>query len=205
MAARARLRWLAALALAYTWRSSVSTRPANLDSPASRNPHFSGSPVPGRRLVTAIAPALTIGLVVPSGLRSMADTELNGSPVAFTPILVRAWSGPSTSKTSANTNGFATLMIVNSCPASPARYHVPLVPATQMPNRSLGSSASAGYVREFVPSLTWRYFWYASSTRCRTSAAGGRWPVETYPARAIRSCPGRRARAGCRAGTRRRT
>ena len=46
---------------------------------------------PGTRLVVAIAPAFTIGLVRPSGLRSMAASELNGirwrSPPAFTHLL----------------------------------------------------------------------------------------------------------------------
>ena len=68
----------------------------------------------------AIAPALTIGLVRPSSVRSTADSELNGSPVAFTPTRLRISSGPSCAHTSANTNGFDTLMIVNSWSASPA-------------------------------------------------------------------------------------
>jgi hypothetical protein len=39
-----------------------------------------------------MAPALTIGFVVPSPDRSSADTELNGSPVLLTPSLARATS-----------------------------------------------------------------------------------------------------------------
>ena len=69
---------------------------------------------PGTRLVVAIAPALTIGLVRPSALRSMAASELNGSPVALAPSFARASSAPSSWHTSANTNGFDTLMMENS-------------------------------------------------------------------------------------------
>ena len=53
-------------------------------------------------------------------------------------------AGPSRSQTSANTNGFETLMIVNSRSASPAAYALPSVLTTQMPNRSSGTRASAG-------------------------------------------------------------
>src|SRR5262249_55997336 len=74
---------------------------------------------PGTRLAVAIAPGFTIGFVRPSVLRSTASVELNGNPVAFTPSLVRASSGPSASHTRAKTNGFATLISVNSTPASP--------------------------------------------------------------------------------------
>jgi hypothetical protein len=103
------------------------------------------SPVsPGTRLVAAIAPAFTIGFDRPSALRSAKDSESNASPVAFTPSFCLTRSAPSTSYTSAKTNGLATLMIVNSCPLSPARYMLPLVPATQMPNRCPGTRASAG-------------------------------------------------------------
>ena len=61
----------------------------------------------------AIAPAFTIGLVLPSWLRSTAASELNGSPVAFTPSCCLAASGPSAWQTRAKTNGLATLMMVN--------------------------------------------------------------------------------------------
>jgi hypothetical protein len=69
--------------------------------------------------VVAIAPAFTIGLVRPPPC-STAASELNGNPVAFAPSLVRASSGPIVSQTSANTNGFDTLMIENLYSVSPA-------------------------------------------------------------------------------------
>ena len=94
--------------------------------------------------MVAIAPALTIGFVRPSGLRSTAATELNGRPVPFTPSRSRASSWPSRSQTSANTNGLDTLMIVNSCSASPAPCTCPSTATTQIPNRSAGTVASAG-------------------------------------------------------------
>jgi hypothetical protein len=72
------------------------------------------------RLVVAIAPAFTIGLVRPSRLRSTAASELNGSPVAFTPSRRLAASAPSAWQIRANTNGLATLMMVNRWSASPA-------------------------------------------------------------------------------------
>ena len=92
----------------------------------------------------AIAPALTIGFVRPSALRSTAASELNGRPVPLTPTRSRSVSGPSSSHTSANTNGLDTLMIVNSWSTSPALNTRPLVPTRQMPKRSGGTSASAG-------------------------------------------------------------
>ena len=69
----------------------------------------------------AIAPALTIGFVRPSALRSTAASELNGRPVPFDadPLAHRV-RRRARSQTSANTNGFETLMIVNSCSTSPA-------------------------------------------------------------------------------------
>ena len=102
--------------------------------------------------MVAIAPELTIGFVRPSGLRSTASTELNASPVALTPIRSRIAAGPSRSQTRANTNGFETLMIVNSRSASPTAYALPSVLTTQMPNRSSGTRASAGYTFETAPS-----------------------------------------------------
>ncbi len=69
---------------------------------------------PGTRLVVAMAPELTIGLVRPSGLRSTAATELKAMPVALAPILSRTSCTPSASATNAKMNGFDTLMIVNS-------------------------------------------------------------------------------------------
>ena len=68
--------------------------------------------------MVAIAPEFTIGLVRPSPLCSIAPSELNGRPVALTEP-PRASSRPIASHTRANTKGFETLMIVNSCSASP--------------------------------------------------------------------------------------
>ena len=45
---------------------------------------------PGTRLVVAIAPAFTIEFVRPSGLLSIAASELKGSPVLFAPPAFRA-------------------------------------------------------------------------------------------------------------------
>ena len=86
-----------------------------------RNSHFVALLSPGTRLVAAMAPAFTIGFDLPSALRSTEASESNASPVAFTPSFCLASSTPSISHTRAKTNGLATLMIVNSCPASPAR------------------------------------------------------------------------------------
>ena len=36
---------------------------------------------------------------------------------------------------------------------------LPLMPATQMPKRSPGTRASAGYVCEFFPLVSERYIW----------------------------------------------
>ena len=58
------------------------------------------------------APELTIGLVREAMSRSTAANELKGSPVAFTPIRRRASSSPRAWHTTANTMGFAQLMIV---------------------------------------------------------------------------------------------
>ena len=95
-------------------------------------------------LVVAIAPAFTIGFIVRSGFRSIAMTESNGSPVAFTPIFARASAAPIAWHTSANTNGFETLWMLNSWPASPAACHEPSMSATQMPNSPRGARPSAG-------------------------------------------------------------
>ena len=83
------------------------------------NFHLALRVAPGTRLVVAIAPEFTIGFVRPSGFRSMPSSELNARPVAFTPIFSRTSSTPSASQTRANTNGFETLMIVNSWSESP--------------------------------------------------------------------------------------
>src|SRR6202035_4318486 len=109
-----------------------------------RNRHLTSALSPGIRLVAATAPGFTIGLVTPSLPRSMAASELNGSPVAFTPIFFLACSGPSAQQTSANTNGLATLMMANGCLASPAACLVPVTSVSQMPNRPGGTRDSAG-------------------------------------------------------------
>jgi hypothetical protein len=62
------------------------SRPANRDRPSWMKRHFASAVAPGARLVVAMAPALTIGFIVRSALSSTAITELNGSPVALTPI-----------------------------------------------------------------------------------------------------------------------
>ena len=101
--------------------SGIDAGPAKADSLSLRNSHFAALLAPGTRLTAAMAPAFTIGFDRPSALRSTAATESNGNPVAFTPSFCLASSSPSTSQTRAKTNGLATLMIVNSCPVSPAR------------------------------------------------------------------------------------
>ena len=114
-----RFRWFVCDADSKTSSSSASSRPANRERPSRRRSHRSAAVRPGIRLVVAIAPALTIGLVRPSALCSTAATELNGRPVAFTPMRSRASSTPADSQTSAKTNGFATLMIVKPASTSP--------------------------------------------------------------------------------------
>jgi len=104
-----------------------------------------------------MAPAFTIGFDRPSALRSTKTSESNASPVAFTPSFCLTCSAPSSSHTRAKTNGLATLMIVNSYPVSPAPKVPPPMPATQMPNRSPGTRASAGYVCDVSPLASERY------------------------------------------------
>jgi hypothetical protein len=58
------------------------------------NRHLAAAVSPGTRLVVAMAPALTMGFMVRSALSSIAMTELNGRPVAFTPIFSRAGLRP---------------------------------------------------------------------------------------------------------------
>ena len=106
--------------------------------------HLAWNEVPGTRLVVAMAPAFTMGFVLPSALRSMAASELNGSPVAFTPSFSRAFSGPKDWQTRAKMNGLETLMMENSYSASPAAYMLPLVAITHTPNSLLDTLASAG-------------------------------------------------------------
>ena len=92
----------------------------------------------------AIAPGLTIGLVRPPGEASTACTVLKGSPVAFTPTTCRTRPSPTSSQTSARTNGLATLMMVNRVNASPAVKVWPEVPMTATPNSAGSTSARAG-------------------------------------------------------------
>jgi hypothetical protein len=66
-----------------------------------------------------VEPECTMGFVRPPGPRSTAARELNAKRVAFTPIRFLNYADPGTAQTSAKTNGFATLMIVNSTSASP--------------------------------------------------------------------------------------
>jgi hypothetical protein len=108
------------------------------------NLHRSVLVVPGTRLVVAIAPELTIGFVRPSGPCSIAVSELNGRPVAFTPSNSRAGSAPIASHTSAKTNGFETLMIAKGTLASPAAYTLPLALTTQTPKHVPSARARAG-------------------------------------------------------------
>src|SRR5215831_1192914 len=109
----ARLRWLVADADAYTSSLSESPRPEKQDRPSRMNRHFAAKPSPGTRLVAAIAPAFTMGLDLPSGLRSTAARESYGSPVALTPSLCLTSSAPSAWHARARTHGLATLMIAN--------------------------------------------------------------------------------------------
>src|SRR5262249_47421815 len=113
-----------------------SLRPANLDRPSWINFHLASRVAPGTRLVVAIAPAFTMGLVRPSDVRSMPATELNAKPVAFAPSFLRASSAPSSWQINANRNGFDTLMIENSWSVSPAAWMMPFVSTTQIPNKS---------------------------------------------------------------------
>jgi hypothetical protein len=94
--------------------------------------------------VVAIAPELTMGLVVRSARSSTAMTELKGCPVASTPSRRSASSGPSASHTSANTNGLDTLWIEKAWSASPTAKDSPRVLATQMPKCAGSAAASAG-------------------------------------------------------------
>ena len=129
--------------------------------------------------MVAIAPEFTMGLVRPSGLSSTPARELKGRPVAFTPTLSRISSGPSSSQTRAKVNGLATLMIVNSSSASPVTYRSPEVPATQIPNRSAGTRARAGYTVETAPSSFDPKSSYAAVRSAWTRSAVGSRPVET--------------------------
>ena len=137
---------------------------------------------PGAMLVVAIAPGLTMGFVRPSGRSSIAATELNRLPVAFSPTKRATVSGLWVPHMRANTNGLATLMIENSTSASPAAAVRPRVFDTHMPKRSGSTVASDGYTWDTSPSLLVAKRWKDSSTRRRTCSSGGRSPVETYGA-----------------------
>ena len=138
------LRLLVSDADRYVSSSRESSRPAKRERPSRTYSHLASAFEPGTRLAAAIAPEFTIGFVRPSGLRSIAASELNARPVLLAPSRRRASSGPRLSQTRAKTNGFATLMIVNSISASPTEKTAPCVATTQMPNRSGGTRASAG-------------------------------------------------------------
>ena len=66
---------------------------------------------PGTRLVVAMAPEFTMGLVRPSALASMPANELKARPVALAPTAARNASHPMDWQTSAMTKGLETLMI----------------------------------------------------------------------------------------------
>ncbi|GAA3349304.1 hypothetical protein GCM10020358_70920 [Amorphoplanes nipponensis] len=129
---------------AYTSSSSGSRRPAKRDRPACRVAHLASVLAPGTWLAVAIAPGLTIGFVRPSLPFSTAASELKGRPVALTPSRWRSSCGPTTAQTRANTNGLATLMMVNPASASPTAYVPPRAPTAQIPNRSGGTRVKAG-------------------------------------------------------------
>ena len=74
----------------------------------------------------------------------MAITELNGSPVLFTPSASRAAAGPTASHTNAKTNGFEMLWIENVWSVSPMAPTRPATPTMQMPNQSGEASARIG-------------------------------------------------------------
>ncbi len=94
--------------------------------------------------MVASAPGLTIGLVRPASPRSTAAAELNGRPVASTPMARCARSTPSASQTSAKTNGFATLITVNPTSASPTAWVWPVTFTTASPNSAGSTRLSAG-------------------------------------------------------------
>ena len=138
------LRPLVAVADSNASSSTLSSRPAKRDRPSRiTRQRSSASPV-ATKLVVAIAPGLTIGLVRPPGPLSMAVTELKGKPVPLTPISSRILSPPCAVQARAKTNGFETLMMVNGTPASPADVSRPSTLATLIPKRSRGIRASAG-------------------------------------------------------------
>ncbi len=108
----------------------VRSRPANAESPARTESHFSSAVSPDMRLVVAMAPALTSGFMVRAGLSSTAISESNGKPVPLTPSRCRAASYPSWSQASANTNGLETLWIEKWVSTSPTPNDRPRAPTT---------------------------------------------------------------------------
>ena len=96
------------------WRSTTDSRhhqSRNRPLPGGERRPRHGR-IPGRHpeRVLPCAPGFTIGFVRPSRWRSIASKELNGRPVALTPIRWLASAMPIASHTSEKTNGFATLM-----------------------------------------------------------------------------------------------
>ena len=91
-----------------------------------------------------MAPAFTIGFIVRLSLSSMAMTESNASPVAFTPSSSAARWGPMAWHTSANTKGLDTLWMEKGMAASPTATVWPATPTMHAPKRSRGAAARAG-------------------------------------------------------------
>ena len=90
------------------------------------------------------APALTSGFIGLPPFSSSAMTELNGSPVLFTPTASSTASGPSASQTSAKTKALETDWIENSCSASPTLCDAPVTDTMLSPNSAGSACASAG-------------------------------------------------------------
>ena len=119
------------------------SRPANRDNPSWIRCHRSSAVPPGMRLVVAIAPGFTIGFVRPPGPRSTAATELNGRPVAFDadplarPLAAERLAGEREDERLRDAHDRERAR--RRRPKTP-----PSAPATQMPNSSRGTRASAG-------------------------------------------------------------
>ena len=109
---------------AYTSSLSASLRPANSQSPSWMNFHLLGMLDLGTKLVVAIAPELTVGLVRASVFHSIPSTELKARPVALSPSFSRLTSTPISWHTSAKMNGLETLIMVNSYCAFPRRVDI---------------------------------------------------------------------------------
>jgi hypothetical protein len=78
-------------------------------------------------------------------------SELNGSPVAFTPTLLRASLHPSAWATSANKKGLETLMIENSMVRFTDGMDVAVHPTTQIPKDRQAHLRQRGVNLEFFP------------------------------------------------------